>query len=156
MTRKKTDNYLGRDLNKEREPDKISEQRRSYVMSKVRSKGTKFENDFIEQLKKRTKKKYRLNVKEIKGKPDIMFPGDKVCVFLDSDFWHGWQFPRWKHLLKNDFWRNKIEKNRDRDRKNTLWLRRRNWNVLRIWEHNINKNVHKEIDKILKVINKKH
>ena len=152
MTRRKTDNYLGRNLNKEREPDKISEQRRSYVMSKVRSKGTKFENDFIEQLKKRTEKKYRLNVKEIKGKPDIVFPGDKVCVFLDSDFWHGWQFLRWKHLLKNDFWRNKIEKNRDRDRKNTLWLRRRSWKVLRIWEHNINKNVHKEIDKILDVI----
>lgn len=155
MARKKTRNFLGRDLSKKREPDKISKAKRSFVMSKIRSRGTKFEFDFIEKLKTRTGKNYRLHVKELKGKPDIVFDRYKVCVFLDSDFWHGWQYPRWKHLLKNDFWRDKIEANRARDIKNTFWLRHRRWTVLRIWEHNIRNNVDKELCKILDLLNKK-
>lgn len=122
-------------------------------MSKIRSKNTKFENNFIAELKKNTKKKFETNVKEIKGKPDIVFKRHNLCVFLDSDFWHGWQYPRWKHLLKNDFWRNKIETNRKRDIKNTQHLKRNGWRVIRIWEHNINKNIKREIQKILDTIN---
>ena len=150
MARKKTKNFLGRDLSKEREPDKISKAKRSSVMSKIRSRGTKFESDFIQELKSKTRKRYRLNVRELKGKPDIVFDKYKLCIFLDSDFWHGWQYPRWKHLLKNDFWRSKIEANRERDKKNTAWLRRNGWTVLRIWEHNIKKNIGFEVDRILK------
>lgn len=155
MAKKKTNNFLGRNLSKEREPDKISKAKRSSVMSKIRSRGTKFEKDFLEKFKSTTRKRYRLNVKEIKGKPDIVFEGYKLCVFLDSDFWHGWQYPRWKHLLKNDFWRSKIEANRARDKKNTAWLRRNGWTVLRLWEHNIKIDSAKEISKILELLNKK-
>ncbi len=152
MARKKTRNYLGRDLSKKREPDKIPKEKRSSLMSKIRSRGTKFENDFISTLKLKTRKKFKTNAKEFKGKPDIVFDKYKICVFLDSDFWHGWQYHRWKHLLKNNFWRNKIETNRNRDKKNTLWLRRNGWVVIRIWEHNIKKNIENEIDKILKIL----
>ena len=155
MAKTKTNNFLGRNLSKEREPDKISKAKRSSVMSKIRSRGTKFETDFLEKLKTKTQKRYRLNVKELKGKPDIVFDKYKLCVFLDSDFWHGWQYPRWKHLLKNVFWRNKIEANRARDKKNTSWLRRNGWKVLRIWEHNIKKDVNREMDKIMELLNKK-
>ncbi len=155
MAKKKTNNFLGRNLSKEREPDKISKAKRSSVMSKIRSRGTKFEKDFLEKFKSTTRKRYRLNVKEIKGKPDIVFDRYKLCVFLDSDFWHGWQYPRWKHLLKNDFWRSKIEANRARDKKNTAWLRRNGWTVLRLWEHNIKKDSAKEIYKLLELLNKK-
>lgn len=106
-------------------------------MSKIRSKDTKFEHDFINLLRKATRKKFQTHITNIKGKPDIVFYKAKVCVFLDSDFWHGWQYPRWKHLLKNDFWREKIERNRERDRKTTLFLKRQEWKVIRIWEHQI-------------------
>lgn len=152
MPRRKIKNYLGRNLGKEREPDKISKKQRSSVMSKIRSRGTKFESDFIETLKTKIRKRYRLNVRDLKGKPDIVFDKYKVCVFLDSDFWHGWQYPRWKHLLKNDFWRNKIEANRIRDRMNTTLLRRSGWTVIRIWEHNIKKDADNEIDRILRTL----
>lgn len=155
MAKMKTNNFLGRNFSKEREPDKISKAKRSSVMSKIRSRGTKFETDFLEKFKTKTKKRYRLNVKELKGKPDIVFDRYKLCVFLDSDFWHGWQYPRWKHLLKNDFWRNKIESNRARDKKNTSWLRKNGWKVLRIWEHNIKKDADREISKIMESLNKK-
>ncbi|MFC1485723.1 DUF559 domain-containing protein [Candidatus Latescibacterota bacterium] len=152
MARKKTSNYLGRDLSKKREPDKISKKKRSAVMATIRSRGTKFEVDFISALKLKTKKKFEINSPKLKGKPDIVFNKYSLCVFLDSDFWHGWQYPRWKHLLKNDFWRDKIESNRARDKKNTSWLRYRGWKVLRIWEHKINKNIDKEIENILKLL----
>lgn len=109
-------------------------------MSKIRSQNTKFEIDFIKQLRKKTKVKFKTHVKSIRGNPDIVFPKQKICIFLDSDFWHGWQYPRWKHLLKNDFWRNKIEKNRWRDKKTTVCLRKDGWCVYRIWEHDLRKN----------------
>ncbi len=149
MGRKSTNNYLGRNFKKEREPDKISIDKRSSLMSRIRSKGTKFELNFISALKAKTNKRFKTNVKELKGKPDIVFEKYLICVFLDSDFWHGWQYPRWMHLLKNDFWRNKIEANRNRDKRNNAWLKRRGWKVIRIWEHNININLDKEIHKIV-------
>lgn len=152
MVRKKINNYLGRNFNKERTVDKISIERRSAVMSKIRSRDTKFEEDFIQALKRATKMKFAKNAHLIKGKPDIVFKRAKVCVFLDSDFWHGWQYPRWKHLLKNDFWREKIENNRARDRRATLFLRKHGWAVIRIWEHDIKNNINREIYKIIKAL----
>jgi DNA mismatch endonuclease, patch repair protein len=106
-------------------------------MSKIRSKNTKFEVDFIRQLRKKTKIKFRTHVRKVKGNPDIVFEKQRICIFLDSDFWHGWQYPRWKHLLKNAFWRNKIDRNRKRDKYITRYLRGRGWTVVRVWEHEI-------------------
>jgi DNA mismatch endonuclease Vsr len=142
-------NYMGRNFQKTRTEDVVSEKTRSYNMAKIRSNGTKFEKDFVDDLRKYIDDSFELNVKDIKGKPDIVFRKKKICIFLDSDFWHGWQFPRWKHLMKNDFWVDKIEANRTRDKKTTQYLRKNGWRVIRIWEHNINKNVMKEISKIV-------
>jgi DNA mismatch endonuclease (patch repair protein) len=149
MRRKRTFNYLKRDFNKQREQDKITKTQRSDLMSKIRSNGTKFERDFIIALRKRTRCVFNINVKELRGKPDIVFDRAEVCVFLDSDFWHGWQYPRWEHLMKNQFWRDKIEANRKRDKRNTSWLRRQGWKVIRIWEHNINVNIDAQINTII-------
>ena len=147
---KKTRNYLNRNFKKKRGKDSLSKKRRSELMSKIRSRDTKFERDFIVALRKATRKKFKMNVVSIRGKPDIVFLKYKVCVFLDSDFWHGWYYPRWKHLLKNDFWRKKIENNRRRDKKTTLYLRKNGWKVYRIWEHEIKKNFGGAIKKFLK------
>ncbi len=96
---KKTKNYLNRDFNRQRKDDLLPMEKRSELMSKIRSRDTKFEREFIEALKKATRKKFQTNIVSIKGKPDIVFYKDKICVFLDSDFWHGWYYPCWKHLL---------------------------------------------------------
>jgi DNA mismatch endonuclease (patch repair protein) len=85
----------------------------------------------------------------MKGKPDIVFQKDKICIFLDSDFWHGWYYPKWKHLLKDEFWRKKIEANRSRDSKTTTFLRRQGWKVLRIWEHEIQKSPEVTMKKVV-------
>jgi len=146
---KKTNNYLNRNFKKERSDDLLPAKKRSELMSKIRSKNTKFEQEFIVSLRKVTHKKFQTNVASIKGKPDIVFQKDKVCIFLDSDFWHGWYYPRWKHLLKNDFWREKIENNRRRDRKTTAFLRKDGWTVLRFWEHEILANIERAMRKII-------
>lgn len=135
--KKSVTNKLGRNFNKKRQKDKITPEKRSAVMSKIRSRGTRFERDFMVELAKRVRDKFETNVASLRGKPDIVFRKKNICVFLDSNFWHGWQYPRWKHLLKNDFWRDKIEKNRKRDCDTTRYLKRNGWKVIRVWEHSI-------------------
>ena len=130
-------NYLNRNFGKKRRGDLLSKERRSFLMSKIKSRETSFERQFVKELGRITHCKFMLNVNYIKGKPDVVFPKKKLCIFLDSNFWHGWQYPRWKHLLKNVFWRNKIEANRRRDKKTTRYLRNNGWTVLRFWEHNL-------------------
>jgi len=118
-------------------------------MSLIRSSSTKFESDFIATLRSKTRKNFSTNDTSILGKPDIVFKKHKVCVFLDSNFWHGWQYPRWKHLLKNDFWRQKIERNRARDKKVTRKLRTEGWVVLRFWEHQLKKDQFVCVQKVI-------
>ena len=141
-------NYLGRNFQKIRVKEKLSSSSRSRLMTKIVSKGTKFERDFIKLLRKTVKKNPKTNVPNIRGKPDIVFVKKRVIVFLDSDFWHGWQYPRWKHLLKNDFWKTKIRKNRERDSLISRFLKRNGWKVIRIWEHQIKEDPKKTIAKI--------
>lgn len=95
-----------------------------------------------------------MNARDLRGKPDIVFQKEKVCVFLDSDFWHGWQYPRWTHLLKNNFWRDKINQNRIRDKKVTVYLRKIGWKVLRIWEHDIKENPSRAVNRVINFIKK--
>ena len=146
---KKTKNYLNRNFKKERSEDLLPTKKRSELMSKIRSRNTKFEQEFIVTLRKVTRKKLQTNVALVKGKPDIVFLKDRVCIFLDSDFWHGWYYPQWKHLLKNDFWREKIENNRRRDIKITSYLSKKGWTVLRFWEHDIKQNSTKVVSHIM-------
>jgi G:T-mismatch repair DNA endonuclease (very short patch repair protein) len=47
------------------------------------------------------------------GRPDMVFLSAAVAVFIDGDFWHGWQFPRWRNRL-SPAWKEKIERNRNR------------------------------------------
>ena len=148
-------NYLGRNFRKSRIPDRISKSKRSALMSKIRSKDTNFEREFTSSLRKITRDKFKTCVTLIRGKPDVVFSKKKICVFLDSDFWHGWEYPRWAHLLKNDFWRTKIINNRKRDKKIAVYLKYHGWSVLRIWEHDIKKNKVKCLEKVTKVLKQK-
>ncbi len=76
------------------------------------------------------------HVRELPGRPDFVFRADRVAVFVDGDFWHGWRFPQWREKL-SDKWEDKIEATRRRDARNHRRLRRMGWKVVRIWEHQI-------------------
>ena len=63
---------------------------------------------------------------------------EKVAVFVDGDFWHGWRLPAWEHKLSK-FWRDKLRANRARDQRNFRRLRAAGWKVIRIWQHALKK-----------------
>ena len=150
---KKNKNYMGRNFKKSRVAETLSKAKRSSLMSKIRSKNTKFEEEFIQFASLKISNGFITHVRTLVGTPDMVFERGKVCVFLDSDFWHGWQYPRWKHLLKDDFWRGKIFKNRQRDIRNTRLLKKSGWKVIRIWEHQIKLYPDRAIDRILCALN---
>src|SRR5258708_2783456 len=118
-------NFVGRNYKNRRHKDKLSKEQRSSLMSRIRSKNTGLEKSFLRLLRKSTKLKFKTYIKRIRGTPDIVFEKEKIIIFLDGDFWHGWQFPRWKHQMKNEFWREKIEGNRRRDKRVHRYLKNR-------------------------------
>jgi DNA mismatch endonuclease (patch repair protein) len=104
-------------------------------MANVKSKNTCLEMMVRSELKRRGLR-FVKHVKSLPGCPDLVFPKQKLAVFVDGDFWHGYRFPTWNHNLPK-FWREKIAKNRDRDRRNFAKIRRMGWQVVRIWQHDI-------------------
>lgn len=85
--------------------------------------------------------RYRIHVRTVLGRPDIVFPRAYVCVFCDGDFWHGRDWKRLEERLhrgaNRDYWVRKIARNRQRDAEVTRSLRRDGWMVLRYWETDI-------------------
>jgi len=76
------------------------------------------------------------HARDLPGRPDFAFRDQRVAVFVDGDFWHGWRFPVWRVKL-TPFWEAKIAANRARDSRNHRKLRQAGWTVVRIWEHQI-------------------
>jgi len=75
--------------------------------------------------------------RQLRVKPDFVFPQHRVAVFVDGCFWHG--CPRHGRLPANHraFWKKKLAANRTRDRQVNQTLRRCGWRVVRIWEHDL-------------------
>lgn len=115
--------------------DNLSASERSFCMSRVRNRDTDIELLVRSELFRRGWR-FRKHVSCLPGSPDIVFVRKRIAVFIDGDFWHGYQFPRWKKSLP-DFWIAKIQKNRLRDRRNFAKLRRLGWKVVRLWQHEI-------------------
>lgn len=80
--------------------------------------------------------RYRKNVKELPGSPDIVLPKYKTCIFVNGCFWHGHKgCPKFVVPKTNtEFWLNKINTNRNRDEKAVSQLISSGWNVITIWE----------------------
>lgn len=126
---------------------------RSQVMSRVRSKNTSFEMLLRRELWKRGLR-YRANDKTVFGKPDIVFKGKKIAVFVDSEFWHGKDYPNGRNIPKTnrDYWVKKIERNIARDKEVNRKLKKEGWKVIRIWSKDLKKNLSKHVEKIHKII----
>lgn len=108
---------------------------RSYNMSRIKGKETKaevvvrkylFANGF----------RYRKNVRQLPGTPDIVLPKYKTCIFINGCFWHGHEGCRYFVVPKTntEFWLNKIEANRQRDIRKINDLQILGWKVITIWE----------------------
>ena len=131
-------------------PDNLTPEQRSYCMSRIKGKDTGLEVRLRSELHKRGLR-FRKHVKELPGKPDIVFSRARVVVFVDGDFWHGYRFPSWEHKV-SDFWKNKISKNRERDRKNHNRIRSMGWKVIRLWQHEIKRNFDRCIERVISTV----
>jgi DNA mismatch endonuclease (patch repair protein) len=97
---------------------------------------------------------WRLHTKDIKGCPDFFFAAEKIAVFVDGCFWHG--CPKCGHVprTRSEFWKAKIQRNTNRDRRNTAFLRSKGIRVIRLWEHNLSnaKRLETAVDRISRLI----
>jgi DNA mismatch endonuclease, patch repair protein len=122
--------------------DIFTKEKRSEIMSKIRGKDTKAEialrrivSAYCYPLGYRYRKHYR----KVPGSPDMAFVGMKIAIFLDGDFWHGYDFENRKRKLPKKYWVAKIGENMRRDRRTDARLRRIGWKPVRFWEHDLKK-----------------
>jgi DNA mismatch endonuclease (patch repair protein) len=131
--------------------DCFTKEKRSEIMSKIRSKNTKAEVLVFRELRRRCIY-FQKHYNRALGKPDIALPRKKIAIFIDGDFWHGYRFSNTKNRLPKKYWQEKIENNIKRDRKNRAKLRKDGWRVLRVWEHEVLKTFDITIEKIIKLL----
>jgi DNA mismatch endonuclease, patch repair protein len=130
--------------------DTLSPTQRALCMSRVRQKDTDIECLLRSALHRRGLR-FRKHSTHLPGKPDVVFIKARVAIFVDGDFWHGYRYPSWQHTLA-PFWRDKIERNRRRDRRTFARLRRLGWKPIRVWQHQIQKDLIRCVDRITRVV----
>ena len=114
--------------------DVVSKQKRSEMMSGIQGKNTKPELMIRKALHGRGFR-YRLHVKDLPGKPDIVLPKYKAAVEVNGCFWHRHDCNLFKWpSTREDFWRNKLEGNVQRDIQNQKKLEQFGWRVKVVWE----------------------
>lgn len=108
---------------------------RSEVMARVKGKNTAPELKVRAALW-RAGLRYRLHAAALPGKPDLVFPGRRLALFVHGCFWHGHDCPRGARAPKEnaDYWRRKIGRNRARDQATVQALTAMGWRALTVWE----------------------
>jgi DNA mismatch endonuclease (patch repair protein) len=131
----------------------VTSRRRSFLMSQIGSYNTKPEL-LLRKALWRQGFRFSRKVSELSGKPDIVLKKYRAVIFVDGEFWHGFQWKKKKVKIKDNraYWIPKIERNITRDKKNTHLLRLQGWKVIRIWEHKINKDLPKCVEMIKTIV----
>jgi len=132
--------------------DSFSPEKRSEVMSRIRSKDTKPEF-VVRRLLHRLGYRFRLHRRDLPGKPDIVLPKWNTVIFVHGCFWHGHDCPRGVTPTSNvAYWTEKLRKNRDRDSRERAALEATGWRILIIWECEL-KNLEALADKLQGIAN---
>ena len=115
--------------------DKMTPEQRHRCMSHVRSKNTKPEM-LVRRFLFSRGFRYRVNVKNLPGKPDIVLRKYKTCIFINRCFWHGHDGCKYFIMPKTrtEFWQAKIERNKERDYEIQRQLASMGWHCITIWE----------------------
>jgi len=130
--------------------DVLTKKQRSYCMSRIHAKDTQPEIILRKTISGAGIRGYRLHYK-LPGRPDIVFPRRKIAIFIDGCFWHKCPECFIKPETNRKFWSKKIDSNVKRDKIVNAELKTKGWQVIRIWEHEIENqklNKKKIIDKI--------
>ena len=132
--------------------DKLTKEKRSWNMSRIKGKDTKPEI-IVRSVLHKNGFRFRLNRKDLPGKPDIVLPKYKSVILVHGCFWH--RHPRCKFAYnpksRVKFWQNKFSENVERDRLVRKELRKMGWKVIVVWECELkNEKKDKTINRILK------
>ncbi len=117
--------------------DVFSARRRSDIMSRVRGKGNKATEVVLAALLARHSITGWRRHAQVFGKPDFVFPKHHLAIFVDGCFWHACPQHGTAPNSHIAFWKEKLARNRARDRLVTGTLKRRGWLVLRVWQHEL-------------------
>lgn len=115
-------------------PDTFTREQRSEIMRKVKSTRNKSTELKLIQIFKVHKITGWRRTFRLFGKPDFVFPKQRVVVFVDGCFWHGHDCRNTKPKENQEYWQRKIERNNKRDSEVTKTLIDKNWCVIRLWE----------------------
>lgn len=127
--------------------------KRSWLMSRVKSKDTKPEIMLRKALFKQGIRGYRVNY-DTPGSPDIVFPKHKIAIFIDGCFWHGCPHCYKEPKTRAEFWQKKLKENIERDDAVNRKLRRDGWVVMRFWEHEVEKHLTFCVKRIMSLLGK--
>lgn len=107
---------------------------RSYNMSRIKGKDTKPEL-LVRKFLHANGYRYRLHLKDLPGKPDIVLPKYKTVIFVHGCFWHGHEGCKYFTIpkTKSEWWKNKIETNAANDTKAMKALKKDGWKIITIW-----------------------
>jgi DNA mismatch endonuclease (patch repair protein) len=118
--------------------DNLKPDDRKRTMQAVKSKGTRLEKRLFAMLAGTGISGWKKHPKNIPGKPDLVFPDQKIVIFIDGCFWHGCPYCCRKLPETNpEYWKRKIDRNVELAESYNEQLRRDGWIVIRIWEHEI-------------------
>ena len=115
----------------------MTREQRHRCMSRIRGRDTKPEL-VVRRWLWRQGYRYRLYVKSLPGRPDIVMRKWRTVIFVNGCFWHGHDCQCHRPATNAKFWQDKIERNRERDARNQALLQAAGWHVIVIWECQLN------------------
>lgn len=127
---------------------------RSQQMARIRGRNTTPERKLRSAVWRRGLR-HRLQFKTPAGRPDLVYPGPRVAVFVDGCFWHGCPLHYVRPRTREEFWSAKLAENVDRDRRDILELETAGWRVLRFLEHEIDLDFDQVLDEIEGAVRRK-
>lgn len=128
--------------------DKFSPEKRSKIMAKIRGV-TAPERTLRAMLVQKGISGFRVSEKVEGIKSDLVFSASHLVIFVDGCFWHGCPHCYVEPKSNVEFWRLKIQRNRTRDKRQTNYLKKTGWKVLRIWECQLKKYPHRQLMRII-------
>lgn len=132
-------------------------EKRSKVMSRIKGKNTKAELILRKSLWSRGVR-YRKNMKKLPGTPDLIISKYKLVIFIDGEFWHGYNWKEARNKIKSnrEYWIPKIERNMQRDKATNEFYADKGWRVIRFWEKEIVKDLDDCVNRVLDYLEESH
>lgn len=130
--------------------DRITKEQRSQVMKSIKAQSL-LENEVSKALWHKGVR-FRKNVRSLFGNPDISIKKYKIVIFIDSCFWHACPIHGNIPKSNTDFWKDKLERNKERDLKVNAYYMDKAWTVIRLWEHELKEDFDGVIERIYQII----